>query len=245
MTSISGVGGGGQVPVESEQGGGSMLSGMGAAVLDRAKSAVQERIADLQTRQEGASGAEQAELRGEIERLEGALERLDSMKVGGNVLSQLISVAAEVRGVLAESYSEFGTSVVSGEAYAGETEEREPLTLPGIVGRALDRIPSGVMERIQSVAGRLAPGEAREAEGAAQASGEVDLEDPAQMLELFQNDPEAFYEALKDLPAEDRMMMMNLVQTQMQQINQMFSMMSQLSQAVHDTHKAIINNLRV
>lgn len=70
--------------------------------------------------------------------------------------------------------------------------------------------------------------------------------DPREMLELFNEDPQAFYDSLQDIKnPEERMMHMNMVQTELQRINQMFSMMSQFSQAIHDTHKAVINNLRV
>ena len=82
--------------------------------------------------------------------------------------------------------------------------------------------------------------------GGSEGNEVADSTDPQEMMELFLNDPEAFYDALNEVKnPEERMMLMNMVQTRLQQINQLFSMMSQFSQSVHDTQKAVINNLRV
>lgn len=66
-----------------------------------------------------------------------------------------------------------------------------------------------------------------------------------EMVELMSNDPDAFMEEMSDLAPEDRMLAMNTIQQQLQEMNQMFQMMSQFSQAIHDTQKAVIQNMRV
>lgn len=76
-------------------------------------------------------------------------------------------------------------------------------------------------------------------------AGTVDGKSPSDMVNLMSNDPDAFYEQMQGLDPEDRMMMQQTVQQQLQEINQMNQMMSQFSQAIHDTHKAVIQNLRV
>lgn len=76
--------------------------------------------------------------------------------------------------------------------------------------------------------------------------GDVDTRDPRAMMELFSRDPDAFYEALLSITdPQERMAMMSSIQNELQKINQLFTMMSQFSQSIHDTHKAVINNLRV
>lgn len=70
--------------------------------------------------------------------------------------------------------------------------------------------------------------------------------DVHEMVNLLSSDPNAFMEELQSIEdPQERAAMMTLVQGQLQQINQLFSMVSQFSQAMHDTSKAIISNLRV
>ena len=251
----------------------SQLSSHLATALDRAAQMIGDRIADLLQQIAGSSsGAEGAELQQEVDRLQGALDRFSDQvhelnNRNGMQMGALHSAVSELRGEIAESYSNFGTAEVDAGTFAeAGAVEQEPVRL-GLFGRIADRIVGRVMDQVQAMADKFrtalqAPpategtaaatsAETTTSEATTQASEaaaaptEVDAEDPAQMLALYNQDPQAFYEQLKELPAEERAMMMHMVQTEMQQINQMFTMMSQLSQAMHDTQKAIINNLRV
>lgn len=65
------------------------------------------------------------------------------------------------------------------------------------------------------------------------------------MVELASTNPQALMDELKGMKLEDRTMIMNMVQQQLQEINQMFSMMSNMQKSIHDTQKAMINNFRV
>lgn len=62
---------------------------------------------------------------------------------------------------------------------------------------------------------------------------------------LKRTDPEAFAERLNNMSPEDRNAAMMELQTHLQQVNQMFSMMSNFAKVEHDTMKAIIGNMRV
>lgn len=62
---------------------------------------------------------------------------------------------------------------------------------------------------------------------------------------LKRTDPEAFAARLQSMSPEDRNAAMMELQTHLQEINQMFSMMSNFAKVEHDTMKAIIGNMRV
>lgn len=65
------------------------------------------------------------------------------------------------------------------------------------------------------------------------------------MVNLMTTDPQAAMAELKKLPAEDRSIAMQMITQNLQNMNQMFSMMSNVTKTLHDTSKAIINNMRV
>lgn len=65
------------------------------------------------------------------------------------------------------------------------------------------------------------------------------------MVNLMSTDPQAVMEQLQSMPIEERGAYMQMLQTQLQQLNQLFSAMSNFSKSEHDTSKAMINNLRV
>lgn len=69
--------------------------------------------------------------------------------------------------------------------------------------------------------------------------------DPAAMDRLRRTDPEAYMEKLDAMDPKDRGMVMQNMQQHLQEINQMFSMMSNFAKSEHDTMKAIIGNMRV
>ncbi len=68
---------------------------------------------------------------------------------------------------------------------------------------------------------------------------------PEDLANWASADPQAFYGAMRDLSPEDRQMTMMMMNQYLQDMNQMFSMMSNLSKAMHDTAKALISNMRV
>lgn len=66
-----------------------------------------------------------------------------------------------------------------------------------------------------------------------------------QMMEMMNSDPQALMSHLSGMDAEDKNMAMQMIQQRLQEINRMFSMMSNMQKAAHDTAKAAINNMRV
>jgi hypothetical protein len=78
--------------------------------------------------------------------------------------------------------------------------------------------------------------------GGGMSIADMDIDD---MVTKMSNDPQAAMEELQKLPPKERGMALQAINTQLQQINQMFSMMSNMMKSLHDTAKAAINNMRV
>lgn len=229
-----------------------------------------EQIA--QTNDPGAKLGLQEEMR----RLEGQFDVVrNHPQAGGPVTSALPfdigELIADMRNTLARSYQNFGTASLPrdtvlprlnpllsdtivknlpqlkvSDRMAQLVEHRDfqtmcsGLTRPGV--SPSDRTST---EGTRQVDATEAPTETEGTSGAGADTNIAEM-DPREAIELFNRDPLAFYDALKDVDnPQDRMMLMNMVQTELQQINQLFSMMSQFSQSIHDTQKAVINNLRV
>lgn len=66
-----------------------------------------------------------------------------------------------------------------------------------------------------------------------------------EMTAMMDSDPNALMAHLDTLGAEDRQMAMQMMMKSLQDMNQMFSMMSNMMKSQHDTAKAAINNMRV
>lgn len=64
-------------------------------------------------------------------------------------------------------------------------------------------------------------------------------------LSLWRGDPEGFAEYFKGLSAEDRQLATMSLQDEMQSQNQIFSLISNLTQAEHQTGRALVGNIRV
>lgn len=62
---------------------------------------------------------------------------------------------------------------------------------------------------------------------------------------MMQNDPQGLMDHLGTLSPEDKQMAMQMMSQSLQEMNQMFSMMSNIAKSHHDTAKAAINNMRV
>lgn len=65
------------------------------------------------------------------------------------------------------------------------------------------------------------------------------------LMDLMRTDPDKFMAEMEKLGPEKSGSMMMLINQKLQESNQMFSMMSNMSKAEHDTAKAIISNMRV
>lgn len=68
---------------------------------------------------------------------------------------------------------------------------------------------------------------------------------PDEWVAAFEDDPKAFFDQMKDLSSEERAAILTTVQNEIQETNQLFSMLSNIQSAMHDTQKAMISNLRV
>lgn len=66
-----------------------------------------------------------------------------------------------------------------------------------------------------------------------------------EMANMMKDNPEALMEHLDDLPHSQKQAAMQAIQERLQEINQMYSMLSNMQKSMHDTSKAIINNMRV
>lgn len=71
------------------------------------------------------------------------------------------------------------------------------------------------------------------------------MSNPEQLVDFYNRDPEGFARFYKDLSADDKQMLMTRLNQEMQQTNQLFSLISNLLQASHQTARAVIQNLRV
>lgn len=223
--------------------------------------ALSERLADLGLQLEKADGtAQQLELEQEIERLQEALAdfqaALDEAVVSNDeidlgilrastdfdvgryaeIADQVGAMISELRQDVIDSYAQFGTCA-----------------LPGEVAVSHSASPPVDEATVNSLCGDITSDGGGELAGASQDVGanstvdfaNLDGASPQEMVNLLSSDPDAFYAEMQDLDPEDRMVMMMTVQQQLQEMNQLFNMISQFSQAIHDTHKAMIQNLRV
>lgn len=191
------------------------------------------------------------------------------------IAPQLQQAVSEFRQVLADSYNEFGTAEIPPQTFCGTMADRFPVALDvaqmvGVntdrvidhIDLLLEKLEGGKTEEVAEVSGTdsasgsestsasestsgsegTSSSEGSSGSGSSEGVSDVKVGD---MMALLDNDPDAFRAALSEMGTEERSEMMVLVQQQLQQINQMFTMMSQFSQAMHDTSKAVINNLRV
>jgi uncharacterized protein YdeI (YjbR/CyaY-like superfamily) len=71
------------------------------------------------------------------------------------------------------------------------------------------------------------------------------MSNPDKLVDLYDDDPAAFTEFFKGLSSDDREAMTTRLNRQMQQDNQLFTLISNLLQASHQTARAVIQNLRV
>lgn len=66
-----------------------------------------------------------------------------------------------------------------------------------------------------------------------------------EMMQMASDNPEALAEHMDGLGTEEKQKAMQAMMKRMQEINQMFTMLSNIMKSMHDTAKAAINNMRV
>ena len=205
-----------------------------------------ERMSDLKAQIEGTSDpgekmAMQSELRGlerELSNLHGLIEDIPSgmgLKVGGEQIMEKVEAAIEgLHNRVSDSYAQFGT-----------VENPNQISMGGMDADKIDNLR--MSERAAEAVGASSGTDGEVDSGEVDGSGEVEQaeHDMEELVNMLATDPDAFMDELSDLDPEDRNAMMMTVQTQLQQMNQLFQMTSQFSQAMHDTQSAIIQNLRV
>lgn len=178
------------------------------------------------------------------------LEELQS--VGGVGSSAASTMISEFEQRVSESFQEFGTAGVSpdveeqkpgweaaGERLAAETPVDDVDDLPLTLDLEID----DVAETSETETGA----ETSSTDGSSESTGGVgDLDHSIEdLVNLMSNDPDAFYDEIGDLDPEQQNLVMTQVQQQLQEINQMFQMISQFQQVMHDTQSAVIQNMRV
>ena len=241
MSNVGGVGAGPNVnfdidPVNTER-----LEDMDpnlAAHVENVETALNERLEDLAQQIADADNPQAAmQLEGEMRALEREFQEFSNSVEGANsaainphlssekIADQVGDIIDDFHSVISSSYAEFGTATV-------------PADLDVEAG-AWCPVGDGQV-------GDLSDADLDADPGADIAStGDGESPEVGEMVDLLQNDPDAFQEAMSDLDADERQGMMMAIQNELQQINQLFSMMTQFSQAMHDTSKAVIQNLRV
>lgn len=260
MSSIEGAGGPSAAQYSTNALGKESLLGGGDGKLEDATQALQDRIGDLQQQIESTDDSQlEAELQQAIDGLEQQFDQIKSLVEAGS--SAVESAVSDFMQSISESYSEYGTAEVSADA------SEAMLETPGLQAKAEyldDVIPDMVQEKLGVGAerlverlGQIETGEAsqtdstsgaEQTESASEEAGNPFDElgrDVDEMVNMMSNDPDAFMEEMGQLDVKDRSMAMQLIQQQLQEMNQMFQMMSQFSQAMHDTNKSIIQNMRV
>ena len=119
----------------------------------------------------------------------------------------------------------------------------EEMSMIGAEALQISKPPQAVEHHGRDTASRIG----LSASGATDAGEYADLGDldVERMMNLMTSDPQAAMAELKNLTAEDRAIAMQMISQQLQNMNQMFSMMSNVAKTLHDTSKSIINNMRV
>ncbi len=150
------------------------------------------------------------------------------------LLDAVENMVGDLRSTLMDSYAEFGSVGMPPDADVAVDGDNQ------VDDATCDELSGS--HGTEETGGTGASGESGEA---SESAGTSDLPNPEELVDLLATDPQAFMDELSDLSPEDRNAMMMTVQTQLQQINQMFQMASQFSQAMHQTQTAVIQNMRV
>lgn len=186
---------------------------------------------------------------------------------------ELQEVVSDFRQTISDSYAEYGTADVPA-GVEEQKPAWEPLTIDlPFLGGLTAQVDLELLDFQVQIGGASEGGETTASSGAGESSGagsaesassseetsgsgessssegvgatEVDGRSVGEMTNLMSNDPDSFMAEMQDMDPEDRNEMMILVQQQLQEMNQMFQMMTQFQQVMHDTQKAAIQNMRV
>lgn len=163
---------------------------------------------------------------------------VDHMVLGDKAIHEVRGAIDDLHATIADSYAELGAATVSSD---------QEVDLPQSAS-----IDEGVVSDLEGTAktdesSQMGETESTEGGGEAESSSSDALADTnvEELVNTLSNDPDAFMEEMSNLDPEERNAMMTAVQQQLQDINQMFQMTSQFSQAMHDTQSAVIQNMRV
>lgn len=129
------------------------------------------------------------------------------------------------------------------------------LAMPVVGGLVAQGIGQDTDKRLEAAMGTLVAGPEATSGGASGASGAgstvgaagggTTTDDFNRMLDLMSRDPAALMDELSALDPESKNTMLTMLQGRLQEMNRMFSMMSNMQKSLHDTQKAMINNMRV
>lgn len=105
---------------------------------------------------------------------------------------------------------------------------------------------TGAKEEVQASGGTGQADEAKEAAGAeGKSKSALASMSGGDIRNMMINNPSKFSAEYEKLSEGDKMAMNTKLQSHLQAMNQLFSMMSNIMKSEHDTRKAVINNMRV
>ena len=133
------------------------------------------------------------------------------------------------------------------EYWSGKNKRSEAKAVTRAMNRALDTIEGMDLESTANLGeNKTSPVDGADAPTEYTGDDLLELlEDPAALVAHFQDNPTAFMESWRDLPAEDRSFVMQTMQTEMQMDNQITQMITNMLKAAHDTSMSVARNLKV
>jgi hypothetical protein len=114
-------------------------------------------------------------------------------------------------------------------------------------GQKMEAVSAGVEppKTTGPVDGSSASGESGKTSGSGSSAEVFGGKSVEEMSEMMRQNPEALMEHLSEMPQEEKGFALQAITQRLQEIDRMFSMMSNMMKAAHDTAKAAINNMRV
>ena len=133
--------------------------------------------------------------------------------------------------------------LASAEAYAAQTIASGTRS-DAVRSNSAIALVSDLVERLEDKYD-LAVGSSGGSDGACGSELVELMDDPAALVDHFERDPSEFMRSYQDLSAEERSVVMQRLQMQMQMDNQITQMITNLMKALHDTSMAVARNLKV
>lgn len=189
-----------------------------------------------------------AEIAAAIDDLESALRKMQFQPPGGgnsfsdfashwetylNRVDDAVRVAENIKLGIPQDGSDDDVAIFAPQGQAVDMSGRTEAGRAKTEGKSVDE--SGAAD---------STGKSREA-GDSEPTGKIGDMTPDEMINKITDDPEAVSEYIQSLDPMDQQVAMASMQERMNEINQMFSMMTNIAKAQHDTAKAAINNMRV